>query len=577
MISAFGERAQRWAAGARIDDDVIAVDETALLEAMAEAVERRSRGEAFALALFLDEDPNRFVRAWGSKLLGAAKTFDDRRSACGSIAMGSFVVDGKSQVELSGVTADTFELGRALWHLAERGVVVSEAAYARVATLYSRWHAERVFPDQDDPDVPKPRGGHEGPEHVVIWAGARSADEIAVILCALEELHLPVYVVCDGGTVPSTIHRCTLAQAEPLLRAAAAIVDATDDRPGTAVALARFGAPLAVARSSGAREFLDGVAGFDGWIRDSILAATLEAIGAFPPGRPLDSAALRSGSRDRTNGATVRDRAPLVSVITPTYNRREPLTRALESIARQNYPAIEKIVVNDAGESVADIAERFSAIAIEREKNGGHGASLNSGIERARGEYVAFLDDDDLFFPDHVSSLVDALEHSRGQVAHANSLMAVRGEPDEIVGFSPGTFASIDLEDALVVCPMLGMISTMIRRDLFAEIGNFDESLAPNDDHEMILRIALRYDWIHVDRITALWSYGGNYTHVFSTAAAEYPSRYEETYKRHPQPDRPILAAKRRQFVETMRLQGARLKVVSARLEQPLRLMELAK
>ncbi|MGH7330484.1 MAG: glycosyltransferase family 2 protein, partial [Polyangiaceae bacterium] len=333
--------------------------------------------------------------------------------------MGGFVVDGKSQVELSGVTSDTVELGRTLWYLAERGVVVSESAYARLATLYSRWHPARVVPEQDDPEVPRPRGGREGAEHIVIWAGARSADEIAVILCALEELHLPVYVVCDGGMVPTTIHRCTIAQSEPLLRAAAAIVDATEDRPGTALALARFGAPLAVARTSGAQEFLEGVTGFDGWIRDSVLDATLQALGSAPASqRP--STRLRSARDDISNGTTVRDRAPLVSVITPTYNRPELLSRALESIARQNYPAIEKIVVNDGGENVSDIAGRFAVALVDREKNGGHAAALNSGIVRARGEYVAFLDDDDVFFPDHVSSLVAALEGSHGKAAHTN-------------------------------------------------------------------------------------------------------------------------------------------------------------
>jgi glycosyltransferase involved in cell wall biosynthesis len=570
VIAAFGERARRWAAGARVDDDVIAADESAFLEAVAEGVRRRMRGETFAVALFLNEDPNRFVREWGAKLLGAAKTFDDRRSACASIATGTFVIDGRRQPEMSGVSADTFALGRALWHLGDRGVVVSEAAYGRLAALYARWHGERVFAEQDDPEVPRPAGERDEPGQVVVWAGSRRADEIAVLLCALEELHLPVYAVCDGGSVPRTIHRCSIAHAEPLLRSAAAILDATEDAPGTAIALARFGAPLAVARTSGAQEFLDGVAGYDGWNRDSVLAATLEALGGAPP-----SLRFAPGPKPRAAPAAVRERAPLVSVIVLTRDRRELLTCALQSVAHQTYPKVETIVVND-GSSVRDIAEGCGVVLVEREDRIGHAEAWNEGIARSHGEFIAFLDDDDLFFPDHLSSLVDAAVKAGAFALHSDSLMAHRGEGmHEFVGFSPGSLRGVDLEESYVVCPLIGMISTMVRRRVFDEIGTFEPSVAPNDDYEMIVRIARRYDWIHVDRITYLYSRDGPYSHSSVKTGAVYADLYEEAYRRHPFPDRPLLAARRRQFVEGIRAAGGiRLNAVSARLAQPLRLEE---
>jgi hypothetical protein len=570
VIKAFGERARRWAKGAQVDDDVIAADDSAVLEATLEAVRRRLRGETFALAMFLDEDPNRFARVWPARLLSAAKTFDERRGACGAIMMGAVVVDGKRQAELGTIDGDTFALARALWCLAERGVVVSENTYGRLAGLFGRWHRARVHPVQSDPIVPAPTAARDDGDHVVIWAGNRNADEIAIVQCALEELHIPVYIVCKGGRVVETIHRASVAQAEPLLRSAAAIVDTSDDHPGTALALARYGVPLAVMRSSGALEFLGGAAAYDGWSRDSVLSATLQALGGAAP-RVI---AQTHADAKRTR-ATARRRGPLVSVITPTYNRRTLLPRALDSIAKQKYPSVEMLVVNDAGESVADIAERFGAKMIECEKNGGHGAALNAGIAQASGEYIAFLDDDDVFFPDHLSSLVEALERARGSAAHTDALMGLRGEPDELVGFAPGAVSGVDLEETLVVCPFLGMISAMIRRDVFDEVGLYDTALSPNDDYEMILRIALRHDWIHVDRVTALWSYGGTYTHWLQKTGSAYAGLYEEAYKRHPFPDRPLLAMRRRQFVETIRSKnGVTLNVTSARLTKPVRLKE---
>ncbi|HEY1727080.1 MAG TPA: glycosyltransferase family A protein [Candidatus Baltobacteraceae bacterium] len=582
MIKAFGERAKRWAKSAQASGNIIAADESAFLEAVLEGVRRRARGESFGVAMFLDEDPNRFVRSWAAKLLSSAKTFDDRRGLCGAIAMGAVVVDGKRQPELSGIDGDAFAHARALWCLADSAVIISEAAYTRLAFVFGRWHLSRTEVVQGDITIPEPAAPAQDADHVVIWAGNRSADEIAITLCALEELHLPVYVVCKGGKIPDTIHRVTVEQAEPLLRSAAAIVDTSDDQPGTAIALARFGVPLAVARTSGAHEFVANVAPYDGWNRDSILAATLRALAGGSPHpvtlSPSTPLTLRSGqakSKGSRSRAAVRERAPLVSVIAPTYNRRTLLPRALESIKRQDYPAVEIVVVNDAGEDISDIAERFGATLVRRDANGGHGAALNSGIERAAGKYIAFLDDDDIFFPDHLSSLVDALEGARAEVAHADALMGIRGAPDELVGFSPGAVTGVDIEEALVVCPFLGMISAVIRRDVFREVGLFDTALSPNDDYEMILRIALRYDWLHVDRVTSLWSFGGEYTHWLQRTGASYAGLYEEAYKRHPFPDRPLLAIRRRDFVQNIRAKGGIvLNVTSARLSKPARLKE---
>jgi glycosyltransferase involved in cell wall biosynthesis len=571
MIASFGERARQWAAGAKVDGDVIAADETAYLDAILEAMRKRLRGEPFAVALFLEEDPNRFVRAWGAQLLESAQDIDRRRAVCASIVMGAVVVDGRRQVELGGITGDTLGLGRLLWHLGDAAVVVSEASYSRLATVFGKWHASRVFPLQRDPEVPRPKGPADEREHLVIWAGARSADDIAVIACALEELHVPVYAVCEEGLLPETIHRCSVAQSEPLLRSAVAILDATGNHPAAALALAEFGAPLAIARTSGAQEFLDGAIGYDGWNRDSVLDAALRALGAAPPiPIVIPSVGARSApkSRDSGNAATVRDRAPLVSIVIPTRNRRAYLPRALESIANQDYPAIETVIVNDA-ESVRDIAEQLGAVLIELDTPVDHAAAWNAGIERARGEYIAFLDDDDFFFPDHVSTLVDTATRAGTAAVHASSVIAHRGdEPDAFVGFSPGCLVGIDLEETLVNCPTIGMIGSMVRRDVFAELGLFNSDVTPNDDYEMILRIALHHDWIHADRVTYVYTREGGYDHS-SVKTATYADLYERSYKLHPFPDRPVLAARRRQFIEQVRSSGIMLNVVSARLASP--------
>ena len=92
---------------------------------------------------------------------------------------------------------------------------------------------------------------------------------------------------------------------------------------------------------------------------------------------------------------------PLFSVVVPTFNRRELLTAALDSIRDQTFTRFEVIVVDDGSsdgtaEYLKSLGDRIQLLT---QRNLGPGAARNRGLERARGRYVAFLDSDDLWFP----------------------------------------------------------------------------------------------------------------------------------------------------------------------------------
>ena len=566
MIAAFGEFARRWAASAAATEPVIAVDENRVLEALAESVRRRLNGETFALALLLDEESNRFVRQWGAIALAGAQTLDHRLSVCAGLEARKLMVGPKTQVEASALPTDDFALGRALWTFADVGVAINETTYARLARTFDHWHVRRIRIEQRDPFVPTPGGPRDGADHLVVWAFGLDLAEIPVIVCALEQFHIPVYIVGAKGEHPAGVHRCTVEQAEPLLRSAAAIVDVRTDGPATAHALAVYGVPLATTRSSGAYETLEGVSIFDAWNRASIVAAILEAMGGSAP-RVLVPATMPSEAPPR---AELRENAPRVSIVIATYNRRSLLPFALDSVARQTYPAIETIVVNDAGDVVDDIAERFGARVLNRKENGGHGAALSDGLTLTSGKYVGFLDDDDILFPDHVEHLVGALERTGDSVAHANSLIVLHGANDRIIGFSPGAAVSVDVDQALVACPFLGMNAMLMRRDVFEEVGKFDASVAPNHDYEMIVRLLLNSDLVHVAHTTCLYRYTSTVANQSVKVGRRYAEVYEATYRLHPFPDRPLLAKHRRAFVEQIRSAGGvRLAIVGSRLACP--------
>ena len=105
----------------------------------------------------------------------------------------------------------------------------------------------------------------------------------------------------------------------------------------------------------------------------------------------------------------------LVSVIVRTKDRPTLLREALESLANQTYPYLEVVVVNDGGEDVykivSEFEEKFSHLKyIVHETNRGRAVAANTGLAAAEGEWIGFLDDDDLLLPRAIETLLNAAD-----------------------------------------------------------------------------------------------------------------------------------------------------------------------
>ena len=115
----------------------------------------------------------------------------------------------------------------------------------------------------------------------------------------------------------------------------------------------------------------------------------------------------------------------MITVITPTYKRHQYLKNAIDSVLAQTYTDFEQIVVDD---NPADSEERRLTEAVmktitdprlkyvQNEKNLGGAGSRNVAIEMAKGEYIAFLDDDDMYLPDRLRVQVEAMEKNGWEV-----------------------------------------------------------------------------------------------------------------------------------------------------------------
>ncbi len=205
-----------------------------------------------------------------------------------------------------------------------------------------------------------------------------------------------------------------------------------------------------------------------------------------------------------------KDRSgPLVSVLLPTFNRRYSLPQALDSVVRQTYRNIEIFVINDGGEDVSDIVGSFNeprVTFIDRRENRGKPYSLNQALGRARGKYIAYLDDDDVYYPYHIKVLVDALEgQTNCQVAYTD-LYKTYCNIDPSGGreiLSKHVEISRDFDRFLMLYfNHVLHVSLMHRRDLLDKTGLYNEDLNILIDWDMTRRLAFFCDFQHVPTIT---------------------------------------------------------------------------
>ncbi|MBL8141053.1 MAG: glycosyltransferase [Acidobacteria bacterium] len=227
--------------------------------------------------------------------------------------------------------------------------------------------------------------------------------------------------------------------------------------------------------------------------------------------------------------------APLVSVIVPTYNRPHLLLDAVASVLAQSLHDVEVIVVNDAG---VDVGEALAALTpgaghevryLSHAANAGLAAARNTGLRAARGRFVAYLDDDDRYLPDHLETLVRALETGDAAVAYtdaADVTIERRGD-GEVVTQRLVCYSRDFSRDDLLVENLFPVLCVMHRRSCVTEVGVFDESLSRCEDWEFWIRLSRRFDFVHVPKVTA-----------------EYTTRIDGTSMRTGDP-RPFLAAHR--------------------------------
>jgi glycosyltransferase involved in cell wall biosynthesis len=203
---------------------------------------------------------------------------------------------------------------------------------------------------------------------------------------------------------------------------------------------------------------------------------------------------------------------PLVSVIITTYNREKYLETAIESVVNQTYGNIEIVVVDDGSNFnyAASICDKFENCTYHHKPNGGISSARNYGIQAAKGEFIAFLDDDDCWAPTKLEIQVPILENNptidliHSKVAIMDALGQLTGE------FGGASSDKLHKRSGYVFwnalgCWLVKSPTPLIRKKVFRPDMFFDESIATREDVDFYQRLFYRHKVIYIDEPLAYY------------------------------------------------------------------------
>lgn len=189
---------------------------------------------------------------------------------------------------------------------------------------------------------------------------------------------------------------------------------------------------------------------------------------------------------------------PKISVVIPTANRPELLERAIHSVLHQTYQPNEIIIIDDGAQrSAKETVEKVNDPRIVYMKNvppmRGGSASRNIGIRASRGTHIAFLDDDDTWLPEKLEKQVLALERASKRVGFC--VTAVENMSDSRVWVNPLVVSGEGNFHEITLVRHKGFLTSalVVRRDVFDDVGFFDEDLPSHQEAELMIRITEKY------------------------------------------------------------------------------------
>ncbi len=213
---------------------------------------------------------------------------------------------------------------------------------------------------------------------------------------------------------------------------------------------------------------------------------------ALPTLRTTPFSALRAAMGPQTIDV-VREAVP-VSVIVRTKDRPALLAEAVTSIRATGYPA-EIVVVNDGGATLPI----DGVTLIEHSESLGRSRAANAGVTAAKNDLIAFLDDDDLYYPEHLATLTRTVGTSNAAAWYSDAVSAfIDGNTRSAMRIYARDFD----RELLFVDNYIPLPTLLLRRADFLDLGGFDPAFDLFEDWDFLIRLAQRGDFLRVPRVT---------------------------------------------------------------------------
>ena len=233
---------------------------------------------------------------------------------------------------------------------------------------------------------------------------------------------------------------------------------------------------------------------------------------------------------------------PYFSIIIPVYNKENFIARTLESVLSQSFGDYEIIIVNDGStDSSREIIMQFEDPRIRyfTKSNGGVSLARNFGIEQATAPYIAFLDADDIWYPDFLSVVQKMIRAYPEQKVFSTAYEIETASTVYPVRYSLSKTSEIEVVDYLEASGRESIIwtsSAVFNKEVFSEAGLFDPEMRVGEDIDMWIRLGLNYPVVFCWKILARYTHDANSLtkNLNLTISAADFSKFYEAEKTNP-------------------------------------------
>lgn len=231
---------------------------------------------------------------------------------------------------------------------------------------------------------------------------------------------------------------------------------------------------------------------------------------------------------------------PLISVIIPCYNGEKFISESIESVIAQSYKNWELIVVDDGSTDKSKVLVRLCSgdrrvKLVENECNIGIPKTKNRGLSIARGDYVAFLDQDDVWMPEKIDVQLSVFGEGNEVGVVCTGMIFTDEDMKERNLFNG--FDDTDQKEllkALYLNPTNSSSLMMVKRDALSRVGTFDEDIIGWDDYELLMRIATQFRVRYVRKLLVKKRLHSKNAHCLPTVQKQRRAVFEGIVSLHP-------------------------------------------